>query len=95
VAAQIEGEYAVVLRYCGGEVVPDVCLVSEAVDQQEWDALGAPLEQVKLDAAGTRDAQRAGSHGGDASSPLKNPRRARCAPLSEKGVRGQGAEPQA
>ena len=55
VAAQIEGEGAVVGRHLGREVVVDVGLVAEAVEQHEGHPLVAPLEHVDREPVGAGD----------------------------------------
>jgi hypothetical protein len=62
VPAQVEGQRAVVRRHGGGEVVPHVGLVAEAVHEQQGDALAAPLEHVQGEAVGGRNADRGGLH---------------------------------
>ena len=62
VAAVVERERAVVGRDHRREVVPDVGVVSEAVQKEERHALLAPLEKVEIEAVGTGNASGAGLH---------------------------------
>jgi hypothetical protein len=45
----VDGQDAIVGRHRGDEIVPEVGLVPMAVEQDQGDAFGAPLEDVEVE----------------------------------------------
>ena len=62
VAAQVEGERAVVGRDRRRRVVPDVGVIAEAVDEHERRAFSTPFEYVQRESVGSRYAEGIGFH---------------------------------
>jgi hypothetical protein len=74
----IQGQNAIVRRDARDEVVPEMRFVSESVEENEGDALGAPFEEMQFEAVGALDAMRNRFHRetvsrGGLTAPLASP----------------------